>query len=57
LTQAEKDETVLIGELDFALSRSKRIVARPGTYETTVFQSRRPELYQQIIGHNAPDRA
>ena len=42
-------EEVIIGDLDFEISRDKRNVTIPGKHETTVFESRRPELYGPIL--------
>jgi len=49
ITQAaEGQEVVLMADMDFQLSREKRNITVPGKHETTVFQSRRPELYQEL---------
>lgn len=48
LASADAEEAVLIAEIDPAIARSKRTVNIPGKYETTVFESRRPELYRVI---------
>ncbi|MFZ4508292.1 MAG: carbon-nitrogen hydrolase family protein [Fimbriimonas sp.] len=48
LAAAEGDEQVLVHDLDLAVAREKRTVTIPGEYETTVFQSRRPELYGDL---------
>lgn len=45
---AEAQEVVLMADMDFELSREKRNITVPGKHETTVFQSRRPELYQEL---------
>jgi predicted amidohydrolase len=41
-------EEVLVADLDLPAARVKRIVTIPGKHETTVFESRRPELYGEI---------
>lgn len=50
LASAGAEETVLIAEIDPEMARNKRTVNIPGKYETTVFDSRRPELYGPITG-------
>lgn len=45
LASAEAEESVLIADLDFTISRNKRNVAKQGVHETTILESRRPELY------------
>ena len=50
---ANADEAVLIADLDFEIARDKRVVTVPGKHETTVFASRRPELYSEIIKPSA----
>jgi len=44
---ADGDE-VIMADIDLALAREKRIRTIPGKYETTVFESRRPELYGDL---------
>ncbi len=51
LASAGQDEQVIVADLDFELSRNKRNVTIPGKHETTVFESRRPELYGSILNH------
>ncbi len=51
LACAQAEEEVIIFDLDFALSRNKRNVTVAGKHETTVFESRRPELYGQIFSN------
>ncbi len=48
LESANETEQVLIADLDFSLSRNKKIVNIPGEYEMEVFASRKPELYGVI---------
>ncbi len=45
---AGTDEAVIVAEIDLSEARVKRNVMIPGLYETTVFASRRPELYEAI---------
>jgi 5-aminopentanamidase len=49
LDHADGEEKVLIADLDFDQARTKRIVTKPGVHETTVFKSRRPELYTELV--------
>lgn len=48
LASAGGGEETLVADLDLAEARLKRNVIVPGAFETTVFQSRRPELYSKI---------
>ena len=50
LASAGNGEDILIADMDFSLSRNKRNVTVPGKHETTIFESRRPELYGLILG-------
>ena len=43
------EEAVLVAELDLRIARNKRNVTVPGKHETTILESRRPELYGQIV--------
>ena len=43
------EEAVLVAELDLSIARNKRNVTVPGKHETTILESRRPELYGQIV--------
>jgi predicted amidohydrolase len=52
LASAGDGEEILMADLDLAQAREKRVRTIPGRYETTVFESRRPELYGEIT-HNA----
>jgi len=54
LAQAEAEETVLVAEIDVALSRQKRTVNRPGEYEIDVMGERRPNLYGAIKNEYVP---
>lgn len=49
LASAGDEEAVLIADLDLGQARNKRNVTVPGKHETTVFESRRPELYGPIV--------
>ena len=40
----------IYADLDLSQARDKRVRVIPGKYETTVFESRRPELYGEITG-------
>ena len=46
---AGNEEKILIADLDLTIARNKRNVTVPGKHETTIFESRRPELYGQIV--------
>jgi 5-aminopentanamidase len=48
LASAEGQSAVLVSDADFAESRQKRIVTIHAKYETTVFEARRPELYESL---------
>lgn len=48
LAAAGSVEEVLTAEVDLAEARVKRNVIVPGKFETTVFESRRPELYAAL---------
>ncbi len=48
LASAGDGEGTIIAEVELATARNKRTVIIPGKYETTVFDSRRPELYGPI---------
>lgn len=50
LDQAIGNEAkVLIAEFDLAVARNKRNITVPGKHETTILESRRPELYGEIV--------
>jgi predicted amidohydrolase len=49
LAAAGGSEEVITADVDLAEARIKRNVMIPGKYETTVFDSRRPELYGVIV--------
>jgi len=46
---AGDSDEVIIADIDLAQAREKRIRTIPGKYETTIFESRRPELYDPIV--------
>ncbi len=48
LAEARDGQETLICDLDLSEARRKRNVIIPGEYETTVFESRRPELYGRL---------
>lgn len=48
LATAGGGEETLYADVDLAEARVKRNVIIPGAFETTVFESRRPELYSEI---------
>jgi len=48
LALAEKEETLLIAEVDLGTAAEKRMVIRPGEYELSIFADRRPELYHTL---------
>ncbi len=45
LSKAEAGEEIIIGDLDLPSSRIKRTIIKPGEYEWTADESRRPDLY------------
>lgn len=53
LQRAGEAPAVLTAELDLARARDKHMKPRPGEYEWTVLESRRPELYGPITGTNS----
>ncbi|MBX3097351.1 MAG: carbon-nitrogen hydrolase family protein [Fimbriimonadaceae bacterium] len=57
IAKAGETAETLIADLDFAQARNKRTVGIPGQYETTVFESRRPELYEGLVEPTLPDVA
>ncbi|MFN7171726.1 MAG: carbon-nitrogen hydrolase family protein [Fimbriimonadaceae bacterium] len=48
-----RNEEVLVADLDLAQADIKRTRGIPGRYETTVFESRRPELYAVLSEDSA----
>lgn len=48
LAKAGIEEETIWAEVDLSQARTKRTVVRPGEYEITVFDSRRPELYGAV---------
>ena len=42
------DEQILTVQVDLAEARNKRIVNKPGEYQVSLFEDRRPDLYTQI---------
>lgn len=49
LSGATDGDEVIVADIDLAQAREKRIRTIPGKYEITVFESRRPELYDPIV--------
>ena len=49
LAIAGTEEEIIVADIDLAEARIKRNVMIPGKYETAVFDSRRPELYNEIV--------
>lgn len=49
IVMAGGEEELITATLDLAEARTKRTVIRPGEHETTVFESRRPELYRDLV--------
>jgi 5-aminopentanamidase len=51
LAQGEFNRSqILISDIEIGLARDKTNVTIPGEYETTVFESRRPDLYTTLLG-------
>ncbi|MCS7224005.1 MAG: carbon-nitrogen hydrolase family protein [Armatimonadetes bacterium] len=50
----EKEETILIEELDLTVPRNKRIVFQEGKYEVNRVGDRRPEFYRLLTESPAP---
>lgn len=48
LASSEDQEAVLVADCDFALARQKRVHVEPSNYDFTIFESRRPELYEAL---------
>ncbi|MBS1706132.1 MAG: carbon-nitrogen hydrolase family protein [Armatimonadetes bacterium] len=46
---AQAEATILIADLDLDIARNKRNITIAGKHETTVFESRRPDLYDMLI--------
>lgn len=49
IAKAEEFEQVLVADVELETARNKRITNVPGKYEMTVFESRRPELYDSLV--------
>lgn len=52
LAAAGTEEETIQAEIDLSQARIKRTRLVPGKYETTVFSSRRPELYEPLMDKN-----
>lgn len=49
VSEAGSSDETIIADVDFSVSRNKRNITIPGKHETTIFESRRPELYGPIF--------
>jgi predicted amidohydrolase len=49
---SEDGDEFITATVDLAESRDKHIVNEPGVYEVSLFDDRRPELYQRIVANN-----
>ena len=56
LASAGSGEEFIVADINFELSRNKRNVTIPGKHETTVFESRRTELYGPICSLNGQNQ-
>jgi predicted amidohydrolase len=48
LAWAEKGDVLLTADVDISFAAQKRIVVKPGEYEVSLFEDRRPATYQKI---------
>lgn len=48
LAWAEKGDELLVADVDLSFSAQKRIVVKPGEYEVSLFEDRRPAAYESI---------
>lgn len=48
LAWAEKGDELLVADVDLSFSAQKRIVVKPGEYEVSLFEDRRPATYEGI---------
>ncbi len=48
LVDTDRGETLLTAEIDLNQARRKRIVFRPGEFEVSLFEDRRPDLYTEL---------
>lgn len=55
LARAGKGDALISADVDLAFSAQKRIVVRPGEYEVSLFQDRRPASYAGITAATGPD--
>ena len=55
LSWAEQGDVLLTADVDLAFSAQKRIVVRPGEYEVSLFEDRRPASYTGITSPAGPD--
>lgn len=49
LAAAGMDEEIITADVDLSQARIKRNAVIPGKYETTVFECRRPEMYEALL--------
>lgn len=49
LASAHREEQTIMADIDLAEARRKRTVNVPGKYEMSIFASRRPELYGDLL--------
>lgn len=52
LASAHGEEQTIVTDIDLAEARKKRTVNVPGKYEMTIFASRRPELYDDLLNQS-----
>ena len=54
---SENEEAIVIGQIDLAKARNKRLVRVPGKHIIDRWNDRHPELYQRIVKPKEPDLA
>jgi predicted amidohydrolase len=52
---AEKGDKLLTADVDLSLSMQKRVVVKPGQYEVSLFEDRRPASYEGITSPTGAD--
>lgn len=55
LAWAEKGDVLLTADVDLSFAAQKRIVVKPGEYEVSLFEDRRPATYQGITAPTGGD--
>lgn len=55
LAWAEKGDVLLTADVDLSFAAQKRIVVKPGEYEVSLFEDRRPATYQGITAPTGCD--